>query len=75
MSAARAWRHYPLQRWAGFDADYLQPEETTAMAPLAAGHSPQRDLYRRALALRSRQDRAPAARLPEGLAHGPEKDA
>ena len=28
--AGRAWHHYPLQRWAGFEGDYLQPEETTA---------------------------------------------
>jgi 5-methyltetrahydropteroyltriglutamate--homocysteine methyltransferase len=28
--AGRAWHHYPLQRWAGFAGDYLQPEETTA---------------------------------------------
>jgi len=28
--AGRAWHHYPLQRWAGFAGDSLQPEETTA---------------------------------------------
>ena len=28
--AGRAWHHYPLQRWAGFAGDYLQPEESTA---------------------------------------------
>ena len=28
--AGRAWLSYPLQRWAGFEGDYLQPEETTA---------------------------------------------
>jgi 5-methyltetrahydropteroyltriglutamate--homocysteine methyltransferase len=28
--AGRAWHHYPLQRWAGFGGDHLQPEETTA---------------------------------------------
>jgi 5-methyltetrahydropteroyltriglutamate--homocysteine methyltransferase len=28
--AGRAWHHYPLQRWAGFAGDHLQPEETTA---------------------------------------------
>jgi 5-methyltetrahydropteroyltriglutamate--homocysteine methyltransferase len=28
--AGRAWHHYPLQRWAGFEGDYLQPEQTTA---------------------------------------------
>ena len=28
--AGRAWHHYPLQRWAGFEGDYLQPEKTTA---------------------------------------------
>src|ERR1039457_3169270 len=26
--AGRAWHHYPLQRWAGFEGDHLQPEET-----------------------------------------------
>jgi 5-methyltetrahydropteroyltriglutamate--homocysteine methyltransferase len=26
--AGRSWHHYPLQRWAGFDGDYLQSEET-----------------------------------------------
>jgi 5-methyltetrahydropteroyltriglutamate--homocysteine methyltransferase len=24
--AGRSWHHYPLQRWAGFDGDYLQSE-------------------------------------------------
>ena len=28
--AGRAWHHYPLQRWAGFEGDYLQSEETRA---------------------------------------------
>ncbi len=31
--AGRSWHHYPLQRWAGFEGDYLQPEETTAPWP------------------------------------------
>jgi len=26
--AGRAWHHYPLQRWAGFEGDYLQSEQT-----------------------------------------------
>ena len=26
--AGRSWHHYPLQRWAGFEGDYLQSEET-----------------------------------------------
>ncbi len=26
--AGRAWHHYPLQRWAGFEGDHLQSEET-----------------------------------------------
>ncbi len=26
--AGRSWHHYPLQRWAGFDGDQLQSEET-----------------------------------------------
>ena len=26
--AGRSWHHYPLQRWAGFDGDNLQSEET-----------------------------------------------
>lgn len=26
----RSWHHYPIQRWAGFEGDYFQPEETTA---------------------------------------------
>jgi 5-methyltetrahydropteroyltriglutamate--homocysteine methyltransferase len=26
--AGRAWHHYPLQRWAGLEGDYLQAEET-----------------------------------------------
>jgi 5-methyltetrahydropteroyltriglutamate--homocysteine methyltransferase len=26
--AGRAWHHYPLQRWAGLDGDFLQAEET-----------------------------------------------
>ena len=28
--AGRSWHHYPLQRWAGFAGDVLQPEETRA---------------------------------------------
>jgi 5-methyltetrahydropteroyltriglutamate--homocysteine methyltransferase len=28
--AGRAWHHYPLQRWAGFEGDHQQPNETTA---------------------------------------------
>jgi 5-methyltetrahydropteroyltriglutamate--homocysteine methyltransferase len=28
--AGRAWHHYPLQRWAGFEGDHLQPDETRA---------------------------------------------
>ena len=28
--AGRAWHHYPLQRWAGFEGDDLQPDETRA---------------------------------------------
>jgi 5-methyltetrahydropteroyltriglutamate--homocysteine methyltransferase len=28
--AGRAWYHYPL-RWAGFEGDHLQPEETTVL--------------------------------------------
>src|SRR5437868_3237943 len=30
--AGRAWHHYPLQRWAGFEGDYLQPEVIWDMA-------------------------------------------
>jgi len=26
--AGRSWHHYPLQRWAGFEGDYLQSEAT-----------------------------------------------
>lgn len=26
--AGRAWHHFPLQRWKGFEGDYCQPEET-----------------------------------------------
>lgn len=26
--AGRSWHHYPLQRWAGLEGDYLQSEET-----------------------------------------------
>ncbi len=26
--AGRSWHHYPLQRWAGLDGDYLQSDET-----------------------------------------------
>ena len=26
--AGRSWHHYPLQRWTGFDGDYLQSEAT-----------------------------------------------
>lgn len=28
--AGRAWHHYPLQRWAGFEGDHLQPQDRTA---------------------------------------------
>ena len=74
--AGRSWHHYPLQRWAGFEGDYLQSEETrSAVAALSARHAAQRDLHRLALAARRRQDRAPAARLPEDLAHRAGQDA
>ena len=26
--AGRSWHHYPIQRWAGLEGDYLQAEET-----------------------------------------------
>lgn len=26
--AGRSWHHYPIQRWAGFEGDYLQSEQT-----------------------------------------------
>jgi len=26
--AGRSWHHYPIQRWTGFEGDYLQSEET-----------------------------------------------
>jgi len=26
--AGRSWHHYPIQRWAGFEGDFLQSEET-----------------------------------------------
>ena len=26
--AGRSWHHYPLQRWHGFEGDYLQSDET-----------------------------------------------
>jgi len=26
--AGRSWHHYPIQRWAGFDGDFLQSEQT-----------------------------------------------
>jgi hypothetical protein len=45
--AGRAWHHYPLQRWAGFEGDYLQPEETRApWLHYPPGHAPERDLHR-----------------------------
>lgn len=28
--AGRSWHHYPIQRWAGFEGDFLQSEETRA---------------------------------------------
>ncbi len=28
--AGRSWHHYPLQRWTGFEGDYLQDEQTVA---------------------------------------------
>ncbi len=29
--AGRSWHHYPIQRWAGFEGDYLQSEETRSV--------------------------------------------
>ena len=53
--AGRAWHHYPLQRWAGFEGDYLQPGgDHRAVAPLSARHAAERDLHRLALAARGR---------------------
>ena len=46
-----------------------------ALAALSAGHAAERDLHRLALAARRRQDRAPAARLSEDLAHRAGQDA
>ena len=69
--AGRAWHHYPLQRWAGFEGDLAAVGgDALAVAALPAGHAAQRDLHRLALAARGRQGRAPAARLPEDLAPG-----
>ena len=74
--AGRSWHHYPLQRWAGFEGDQLQSEaDPQPVAALSARHAAQRDLHRVALAARDRQDRAPAARLSEDLAHRPEQVA
>ena len=74
--AGRAWHHYPLQRWAGFEGDYLQPEETTA--PWL--HYPPGTLLNEIYTGWRwphvvGQDRAPAARLSETVAHGAGEDA
>ena len=70
--AGRSWHHYPLQRWTGFEGDYLQSEETrSAVAAVPARHAAQRNLHGLALAARHRQDRASAARLRQDLAHRP----
>ena len=71
---AASWHHYPLQRWAGFEGDYLQPEATRSpVAALSARHAAERDLHRLALAARRGQNRAPPARLPQDLAHRAER--
>ena len=74
--AGRAWHHYPLQRWAGFEGDHLQPEETTA--PWL--HYPPGTLLNEIYTGWRwphvvGQDRAPAARLSEAVAHRAGKDA
>ena len=74
--AGRAWHHYPLQRWAGFEGDHLQPEETTA--PWL--HYPPGTLLNEIYTGWRwphvvGQDRAPAARLSQNLAHRAGKDA
>ena len=73
--AGRAWHHYPLQRWAGFEGDYLQPEETTA--PWL--HYPPGTLLNEIYTGWRwphvvGQNRAPSARLSEAVAHGPGAD-
>ena len=74
--AGRAWHHYPLQRWAGFEGDYLQPEETRApWLHYPPGTLLKRDRHGLALAACRRQDRAPAAWIPENLAHRAGQDA
>ena len=74
--AGRAWHHYPLQRWAGFEGDYLQPEETTA--PWL--HYPPGTLLNEIYTGWRwphvvGQNRAPSARLSEAVAHRAGQDA
>ena len=72
----RSWHHYPLQRWTGFEGDYLQSEETRSeWLRYPPGHVAQRDLHRLALAARDRQDRASPARLRQDLASRAEQVA
>src|SRR3989442_2278050 len=49
--------------------------DDSAVAPLSARHAAERDLHRLALAARCLEDRAPAARLSQAVAHRAGKDA
>ena len=66
--AGRAWHHYPLQRWAGFEGDSpAAGRDDGAVAALSNRHAAQRDLHRLALAARRRTRSSTAARLSEDL--------
>ena len=74
--AGRSWHHYPLQRWAGFEGDYLQSEETRSPWLRYPPGTLLNEIYTGvALAARHRQDRTSPARLRQDLAHRAGQDA
>ena len=62
--AGRAWHHYPLQRWAGFEEITSNRGDHGTVATLSAGHTAERNLHRVALAARRRQNRTSPPGLP-----------
>src|SRR5881296_1499859 len=74
--AGRAWHHYPLQRWAGFEGDALQPEETRAPWLHYPPGTLLNEIYTGWRWPRvGRHHRAPAARLSQDLAPCSKQDA
>ena len=74
--AGRSWHHYPLQRWTGFEGEYLQSERRAHRLLEYPPGTLLNEIYTgwrwpRVVG----QDRASPAGLRQDLADGPEQDA